>query len=142
MKCKTGLCQSLSIILLVIFVGCNNGFDDCTNTIHFENKSDKTIYAVSTLKEGFFNFDPTNEDYSADFKVKHNEIISVKIGIKLSCWEQTLEQTGGYVYIYIYDADYLEDPDTQWDVAKNNHIKKYKLNVKDLKGMDWKVRFP
>jgi hypothetical protein len=141
MKCIISLRHTLLFVLILFFASCNNGFDDCNNTIHFENKSNRTIYAVSTLKEGFFNFDPTNEIYASDFKVKPDGVISVKIGIKLSCWEQTLEQTGGYVYIYIYDAEVLENPDNRWEDQKNQYIKKYKLSAKDLKGMGWKVKF-
>jgi len=130
------------LFLLPFLSACNGGFDDCHNTIYFTNKSDKTIYAVSTLKKDFFNFDPTNENYVADFRVRPDGTIKVKIGITLQCWEQTLEQTGGYVYIYIYEADYLEDDETDWGTAKNNHIKMYSLNVKDLQRLKWKVTYP
>lgn len=87
----------LVVTLLFVILAlpcCNGGFDDCHNTIYFTNNSDKPIYAVSTLKKGFLNFDPTNEEYAADFKVRPGKTIKVKIGITLQCWEQTLEQTG------------------------------------------------
>ena len=133
-------CAFLFITLLIS--GCNDGFDDCHNTILFTNNSSKAIYAVSTLKKDFLNFDPTNENYSPDFRLRPDQSIPVKIGISLQCWEQTLEQTGGYVYIYVYDAEYLEDDDTNWATARNEYIKMYTLNVKDLQRLNWEVTYP
>ncbi len=130
------------IALCFALLGCNEGFDDCNNTILITNNSAKTLYAVSTLKEGFFNYNPTRDEYKSDFRLKANETNEVKIGITLSCWEQVLEQTGGYVYIYIYEADYLEDPATQWSSAQKEFIKMYKLNAKDLNKLDWRVKYP
>ncbi|HHU26580.1 MAG TPA: hypothetical protein GXZ56_08165 [Bacteroidales bacterium] len=142
MKCaRTPLVVTLLFVILALPC-CNGGFDDCHNTIYFTNNSDKPIYAVSTLKKGFLNFDPTNEEYAADFKVRPGKTIKVKIGITLQCWEQTLEQTGGYLYIYVYDAEYLEDKKTDWLTARDNPKKEYVLNVKDLQRLEWKVAYP
>lgn len=71
--------------------------------------------------------------------MRPDETIKVKIGITLQCWEQTLEQTGGYVYIYIYEADYLEDDETDWGTAKNNYMKMYSLSVKDLQRLNGRL---
>lgn len=128
-------------LLLIILSGCNYGYDDCHNTIYLKNNSSKSIYYVSSLKQHFFNYDPTNPEYAADQKLASDEEINVRIGIQLSCWEQVLDNTGGYVYIYIYDADYLES-DVTWQVAKSNYTKEYKLNVKDLQQMKWRITYP
>ena len=75
--CTTHLVVVLLLVILTLPY-CNGGFDDCHNTIYFTNNSDKPIYAVSTLKKGFFNFDPTNEEYAADFKVRPGKTIKVE----------------------------------------------------------------
>lgn len=142
MKTKKNALLVLFALILTGLISCNHGFDDCTNTIYIKNNSAKSIYAVSTLKKDFFNFNPTNENYKDDFMIEPGETIKVKIGIKLQCWEQTLEQTGGHVYIYVYDAEYLENPDVRWEDAQKNHIKLYTLNVNDLRDMNWEVKYP
>ena len=126
------------IIFTSILNSCSKS-EECHNTMMLKNSSANTIYYVSTLKEGFFNFDPTNETYSTDFKVLKNESKKVRIGMQLSCWEQVIESAGGYLYIYIYDANYLDI--TEWQEAKNKHIKKYVLSVKDLQKMNWVINF-
>ena len=126
------------IIFTAILNSCSKS-EECHNTMMLKNSSANTIYYVSTLKEGFFNFDPTNETYSTDFKVLKNESKKVRIGMQLSCWEQVIESAGGYLYIYIYDANYLDI--TEWQEAKNKHIKKYVLSVKDLQKMNWVINF-
>lgn len=138
---QTILLSSITFSLLVIMLsGCNYGYDDCHNTIYLKNNSNKSIYYVSTLKQNFFNYDPTNPEYAADQKIDSDEEINVRIGIQLSCWEQVLENAGGYVYIYIYDAAYLEG-DVAWQDAKSNYTKEYKLSVKDLQQMKWRISF-
>ena len=129
----------LSIVAIItLFCSCSKS-EECHNTMMLKNSTDNTIYYVSTLKEGFFNFDPTNETYSTDFKVLKNESKKVRIGMQLSCWEQVIESAGGYLYIYIYDANYLDT--TEWQEAKNKHIKKYVLSVKELQKMNWTINF-
>ena len=142
MKKRTFYYLLINLIILVIISACDNGFDDCHNTINITNNSNKEIYAVTTLKKDFFNFDPTREDYASDYKLKSGETNDAKIGIKLQCWEQTLEQTGGYVYIYIYEAEHLEHPDNEWVVTQKDYIKMYSLNVKDLGRVNWEVKYP
>ena len=128
------------IILVSFFFGCSKT-DECHNTIMLKNSSDKTIYYVNTLQDGFFNFDPTNENYAVDLKLKPGDKKKVRIGLQLSCWEQVIANAGGYLYIYIYDAEYLEKKDTDWQEAKNKHIKKYALKVKDLQKMNWEIDY-
>ncbi|MDD2244266.1 MAG: hypothetical protein VB024_02670 [Dysgonamonadaceae bacterium] len=139
MKIKALFASSIMITLFFLMSSCANsgGFDECHNSIYLTNNSDKTIYYVSTLKENFFNFDPTNPTYATDLKIKPGEKMKVRIGFQLSCWEQVLDNAGGYVYIYIYDAEYLES--TDWQSAKNNYIKKYKLDTNQLKKSNWSV---
>lgn len=106
-----------------------------------KNSTDKTIYYVYTLEEGFFNFDPTNENYAVDLKVKPGENKMVRIGFQLSCWEHVIANSGGHVYFYIYDADFLEADTTEWQGAKNKYLKKYKLSVSQLKKMNWSIDY-
>lgn len=115
------------------------GFDDCHNTITFTNSTSSPIIYFSTLKDGFFNYDPTNEDYAADYKVAAGASKSVKIGISLSCWEQVIKSADGYLYIYVYDANYVET--NGWAESKNKFIHKYTLDVKQLNKMGWKVNY-
>ena len=128
------------VAILGVFFSCSKS-DECHNTIMLKNSSDKTIYYVNTLQDGFFNFDPTNENYAVDLKLKPGDKKMVRIGLQLSCWEQVIANAGGSLYIYIYDAEYLEMKDTDWQVAKNKHIKKYALKVKDLQKMNWEIDF-
>ena len=131
-----------SLITLVgVLFGCSKS-DDCHNKIMLKNSSDEPIYYVYTLEEGFFNFDPTNENYAVDLKVKPGENKIVRIGFQLSCWEQVIASSGGHVYIYIYDAQDLENKETDWQVAKYKYLKKYKLSVEQLKKMKWSIDYP
>lgn len=129
-----------ALLGLVVLYSCNNGFEDCHNTIMMKNNSSSDIYYYSSLKEDFFNYDPTNPTYAVDLKVNSSESKKLRIGISLSCWEQTLESAGGYVFVYIYDAEYLEA--TPWQDAKNNYLKKYKLNADDLSKKEWSIVYP
>lgn len=128
------------LFFLIILLSCKNGFEDCHNTITLKNNSPSNIYYYSTLKEDFFNYDPTNPTYAVDLKVLKGESKKIKIGITLTCWEQTLDSSGGYVYVYVYDAEYLES--TPWQDAKNNYLKKYKLNETDLSNKGWNISYP
>lgn len=143
MKKKYILHLFVSVVVILTFIGCSStykGYDDCHNTIMFKNDSPTTVYYVSTLKDGFLNFDPTEGAYAADYKVASGVSRKVKIGISLSCWEQVMKSADGYVYIYVYDADYLES--TPWTQAKNNPAKKYTLNASQLNKMNWSVVYP
>lgn len=128
------------ITIITLFYSCSKT-EECHNTMMLKNSSGNAIYYVSTLKEGFFNFDPTNEDYSVDLKLKPGENKNVRIGFQLSCWEHIIENAGGYVYLYIYDANFLEKSTTEWQEAKNKYLKKYALSVKDLQKMNWAINF-
>lgn len=141
MKDNLTIFLCVSIFIIYTHTSCDNGFEDCHNTVLITNNSSKTIYAVGTLKEGFFNFNPTKEDIADDYRIKPNESTKAKIGIQLSCWEQTLEQTGGYLYIYIYDAELLENPENNWSDAQKHPIIQFKLSAKDLKNMNWEVKY-
>lgn len=133
-----GLVSFISI--LMISNSCNYGYEDCHNNIVLKNNSSSTIYYASTLKDNFFNYDPTDPKISADYKVPPKEEKNVKIGITLSCWEQVMESATGYVYIYIYDAAMLES--TPWADAKTKYIKKYTLNADQLNKAGWTVAYP
>lgn len=136
-----GKAAIVSLIALVCVLFSCSKSDDCHNTIMMKNSTDKTIYYVYTLEEGFFNFDPTNENYAVDLKVKPGENKMVRIGFQLSCWEHVIANSGGHVYFYIYDADFLEADTTEWQGAKNKYLKKYKLSVSDLKKMNWSIDY-
>ena len=137
---QKNLFTSLILLLLLLVSSCNNGYEDCHNTVMLKNNSDVTVYYVSTLKDGFFNFDPTSEVHAAEYRIAAGESRKVKIGITLSCWEQVLENAGGNLYIYVYDAAYLDSHD--WSDAKNSYLKKYSLTVDQLNKMDWEIRYP
>lgn len=130
------------LICLLCAVSCSStykGFDDCHNTIMLKNDSQIPVYYMSTLKDGFMNYDPTNPTYAADYKILPGQSKKVKIGISLSCWEQVMKSADGYVYIYIYDAAYLEA--NTWTDAKNHYIKKYSLNASQLNKMNWTITY-
>lgn len=140
---KTSLIH-LGAVLFVLFfaTSCTStykGFDDCHNTIMLKNSTQSTIYYMSTLKDGFMNYDPTNPTYAADYKIQAGESRKVKIGISLSCWEQVMKSADGYVYIYIYDAAYLEA--NPWVDAKNHYLKKYTLNASQLNKTNWTITY-
>lgn len=130
----------LTVVFLFSLFSCDKS-EECHNDILLKNDYHKAIYYVSTLKEDFFNFNPTNENYAIDLKVEPGESKNVRIGLQLSCWEQVIANSGGYVYIYIYDAEYLELKTTDWQDAKNKYLKKYKLDVDQLKKMKWIISF-
>lgn len=136
----TALSFLMFLITLLLTTSCNSGYEECHDSLYIENKTASTIYYVTTLKDGFLNFDPTTEQYAVDFMIHANETKKVKIGMKgLSCWEQVLESANGYVYIYIYDAKTLEAQG--WENTKNKPIKKYTLSAKDLSNMNWKISY-
>lgn len=143
MKKKYILHLFFSIVIFTISVGCSGayeGFEDCHNTIMFKNNTQKTVYYVSTLRDNFLNYDPTKDEYAADYRVQAGEEKKVKIGISLSCWEQVIKSAEGNVYIYVYDAEYLES--APWIDARSNPIKKYTLNVSQLNKMNWTIVYP
>lgn len=127
------------LIILIVFgiTACSNGFEDCHDALYLENKSQSSIYYVTTLKDGFLNYNPLNPEYAADYKLKPGDTQKVRIGVQLSCWEQVLENAGGYVYIYIYDAATLEAQG--WNATKDNPIKKYTFSAKQLQSQKWKI---
>lgn len=131
---------ALFLFIVVSFSKCAKGFDDCHNTIMFKNNTRETVYYVSTLRDNFLNYDPTKDEYAADYRVPAGEEKKVKIGISLSCWEQVMKSADGYVYIYVYDAEYLAS--TPWAEAKNNAITKYTLNTSQLNKMNWTIVYP
>jgi hypothetical protein len=130
------LCLVSSFYLL----SCCTNENDCHNTLILKNNSQNSIYYVTTLKENFFNYDPTNEIYSTDFLVEPGENQKVRIGISLSCWEQVMSSASGYLYIYIYDANSIEADG--WDESRAKYIKKFKLDAKQLNKMNWIVTYP
>ncbi len=119
---------------------CGGKFEDCHESLYLKNNSQSSIYYLTTLKEGFLNFDPSNPTYASDYKVEIGETKRVRIGITLSCWEQVMESADGYVYIYIYDAMKLESEG--WGATKNNYVKKYTLTAKQLNNSGWNVLYP
>jgi hypothetical protein len=92
------------------------------------------------LKDDFFNYDPSAPAHAADYKADAGETRKIRIGIALSCWEQVIKSTGGYLYIYVYDAERLESDG--WINTKNKSLKKYKLTVNNLSQMKWTVIYP
>jgi len=121
----------------------NNGYEDCHQTIMINNtQSTNSIYYYTTLKDGFWNYNPTNPDYAIDYKILPGESKKIRIGMgeTTPCWEQMLKSASGYLYIYIYDANYLES--TDWNTAKKNYLKKYTLTVSQLKKMNWIIKYP
>ncbi len=136
-------CKLLGVLLVVSFLipSCSGygGYDDCHNTITLTNNTSSPIIYFSTLKDGFFNYDPTNKDYAADYKVAAGASKSVKIGISLSCWEQVMKTADGYVYIYVYDANQVET--NGWADSKNNYKYKYTLDANQLNKLGWKVNY-
>lgn len=137
---QTTLFSALILLSSMFFLSCGDKFEDCHNTVMLKNNSDATIYYVSTLKEGFFNYDPTSEVHAAEYRITADENRKVKIGITLSCWEQVLENAGGRLYIYVYDAAYLDS--NEWSTAKNNYLKKYTLTIDNLNKINWQVKYP
>lgn len=126
-------------VLILFTISCTQGFEDCHEKLYLENRTQNSIYYVTTLKDGFLNYDPTNPNYVADYKINKGDTQTVRIGLKLSCWEQVLENAGGFVYIYIYDAAVMEAEG--WEATKNKPIKKYTLSSKQLNDLKWKITF-
>lgn len=142
---STLLILSIILILPIFFTLCStdNGFEDCHQTIMLKNtQSTNSIYYFTTLKDGFWNYDPTNPDYAIDYKILPGESKKIRIGMgeTTPCWEQMLKSASGYLYIYIYDANNLET--TGWNTGKKNYVKKYTLDVKQLKKANWNISYP
>lgn len=124
------------ILLLILFLSsCNEyqGYDSCNNYIYIQNNSGKRVYFAYTFEEDFLNL-----------SIQFNEIQSQKRGFirntaDFERWEQYIKQTTGYIYIYIYDGEYIES--VSWNEAKSNYLKKYKLSVKDLKKSNWIITY-
>ena len=137
---KTSFIGSIIIAVTLFTTTCKSGFEDCHESFYLENKSSSAIYYLSTLKDGFFNYDPSNPIHAADYKIDAGKTQKIRIGITLSCWEQVMKSADGYVYIYIYDAAALE---TQgWENVKNKSLKKYTLSATQLNKMNWTVSYP
>ena len=132
---------NLVVAAVILFTTtCGTEIDDCNDSMYLKNKSSSTIYYVSTLKDGFLNYDPTNPTYAADYKVNTGETRKIRIGITLSCWEQVMKSAEGYIYVYVYDAVKLETEG--WTNVKDKPLKKYSLNADQLKEMKWTVTYP
>ncbi|HHT29467.1 hypothetical protein [Petrimonas mucosa] len=131
----------LTIVSLIFIVAaCDRGYEDCHDSMYLENRSGSTIYYLSTLKEGFMNYDPSNPTYSADYRIAAGENRKIRIGITLSCWEQVLSNAGGYLYIYIFDAERVDSEG--WNNVKETPLKRYKLSANQLKETGWQVSYP
>jgi len=86
------------------------------------------------------NYDPSNPTYSADYRIAAGENRKIRIGITLSCWEQVLSNAGGYLYIYIFDAERVDSEG--WNNVKETPLKRYKLSANQLKETGWQVSYP
>jgi|AGTN01.1.fsa_nt_gi hypothetical protein len=137
---KAYIIHIIPLIILLCFVSCGEKFEDCHESLYLKNNSQSSIYYVTTLKDGFLNYDPSNPTYAADYKVEVAETQRVRIGITLSCWEQVIDSADGYLYIYIYDAVTLETDG--WIAVKNSPLKKYTLTAKQLDAMEWNLSHP
>ena len=131
---------SVWFFLTVITLSCNNGFEDCHDSMYLENKSQTDIYYLSTLKGGLLNYDPSNPTHAADYRVVAGKTQKIRIGISLSCWEQVMKNADGRVYIYIYDARTLEAEG--WANVRSNPVKKISLTVEQLNKQNWRVVYP
>ncbi len=136
----TSFAASTFLAALLLLTACGKKFEDCHNSIYIENKSAAAVYYVSTLKEGFLNYDPSNPTHAADYKVTPGATQKIRIGIALSCWEQVMESANGHVYIYIYDAAEMESQG--WSNIKDKPLKKYTLSAAQLNKMGWKISYP
>lgn len=117
------------------FLTCNSyqGYESCNKFIYIQNNSADRIYFAYTMKEGFFNTD-----------LQYNEIYAkgkgvIKSTADFECWERYINQTSGYIYIYLFDAKYVES--TPWEEAKKNYLKKYALTVDDLIKAKWTITY-
>lgn len=137
---KTYLIRLLTIIGVLIILSCSNGYEDCHESMYLENNSSESIYYVSTLKDGFLNYDPSSPTHASDYKIDAGKTQKIRIGISLSCWEQVMKNADGYVYIYVYDATKLETDG--WNNIKDKPIKKYSFTVSQLNSMKWKISYP
>ena len=124
------------ILLVTLFLSsCNKyqGYDSCNNYIYIQNNSDKSVYFAYTFVEDFFNL-----------SIQYNEILPQKRGFirntaDFECWEQYIKQTTGYIFIYIYDGEYIES--VSWNEAKSNYLKKYRLSAENLKKNNWIITY-
>lgn len=130
----------ITLAVITLTTACSKGFDDCHESMYLENKSASSIYYVSTLKDGFLNYDPSNPTHASDYKIDAGKTQKIRIGITLSCWEQVMENADGYVYIYIYDATKLETEG--WNNTRDKPLKKYTLSSTQLNKTNWTVSYP
>jgi len=140
------------LLLSVICLSSNcvkKDSENCHYSIKFSNNTTKSL----RVKEEFLSkhhpdpFNLTRLAYAAqgeDHKVYSGDQDNRSAMGGRSCYEDapTLDGFTDTVFVYVFDAELIEN--TPWDIVVKDYLvlKRYDLSLDDLRRLDWRVTYP
>lgn len=139
---------TVSIALMMLFMGSNCDNKDCHKTVSIVNTTDKDIYVIY------------NRDYPDTLSIQHDsspvpDAYYTKVLANASsdqpvwsrsCWENSFVSEellpSGILMVYTFDATTVEN--TPWETVTNDYmvLKRYDLSLQDLRNMNWVITYP
>lgn len=139
------LLMLLIIVLITFFV---SGCDPTDNRFTIVNETERPLFYTTSPYDTIEG----NSPFQTFFEISNKDSVWIesdyfikpkgeKKKMVMSDWEEMVEKNfNGKIYVFIFDADTLQQ--YTWDEIKRNNkfVHKYKFGVEELKKVDWKVR--
>ena len=129
------------IIAILLLISCDR-FD---TKLSLENKTNDTIYYIEMYSDDRIEWNPlVKKDGKVDTTISQfimpKEIKNIAI---MGTWEELIndECKDSAIRIYFYKRELVENMSKYTFLKRQVYSKKYKLTVKDLERMKWKVTF-
>ena len=127
--------------------------ENCHPAIRFSNDTKNSLrvrkeFHKSTIPSPFTDpWDISNISYTVRgemYKVNGSEQGNRRAISSSVCFENFFNREGysGTVYVYVFDAETIEN--TPWEVVARDYLvlKRYDLTLEDLQRLDWKITYP